>query len=323
MPLRYCRGGASRPASVRAGIHRIAKDSTVVLIHDLARPAVTPAAIRAVVNAVRACNCPAGLAHPCADTVRSFASDPTIEPSHGQLVDRSTLWMMETPQAFPHKLLQQLHATAEDHHTDDLAAAEAAGLPVLIVPSLEPNPKITRPADLPVLHAILTQRSMPDTSASPFRIGFGYDIHRLEHGRKLTIGGVVIPFHSGLAGHSDADVLSHAIADAILGAAGLADIGHYFPNNDPAIAGINSLKILQRARFEAAQRGLSIVNVDATLIAEAPKIGPYISRMKQAVGAALHLAPEAIGIKATTNEGIGSLGAAEGIAAQAVALLSR
>jgi 2-C-methyl-D-erythritol 4-phosphate cytidylyltransferase/2-C-methyl-D-erythritol 2,4-cyclodiphosphate synthase len=231
--------------------------------------------------------------------------------------------MMETPQAFPHKLLQQLHATADDHHTDDLAAAEAAGMPVLMVPSLEPNPKITRPADLPVLHAILTQRSMSNPSASPFRIGFGYDIHRLESGRKLTIGGVVIPFHRGLAGHSDADVLSHAIADAILGAAGLADIGHYFPNNDPTIAGINSLKILQRARFEAAQRGLSIVNIDATLIAEAPKIAPYISRMKHAVGVALNLAPEAIGIKATTNEGIGALGAAEGIAAQAVALLSR
>lgn len=155
----------------------------------------------------------------------------------------------------------------------------------------------------------------------PFRVGLGYDIHPFADGRKLVLGGVEIPFSRGLQGHSDADVLTHALADAILGAAGLPDIGHFFPNSDPAIAGIDSQEILRRAVAEARQLGWGVGNVDIALIAEEPKIAPHLDAMRSRLAASLEIPPGAIGLKATTNEKIGSLGRAEGIAAHAVCLL--
>ena len=155
----------------------------------------------------------------------------------------------------------------------------------------------------------------------PYRIGYGYDIHSFQEGRKLILGGVEIPSEVGLIGHSDADVLSHAIADAILGACGLKDIGYYFPNTDPNIEGISSLKIIEKAVSEADNTGYVVGNVDCTLIAEKPKIGPHINTIKSALGTVLNITPDRIGIKATTNEGIGDLGRAEGMAAQAACLL--
>ena len=157
--------------------------------------------------------------------------------------------------------------------------------------------------------------------APPFRIGTGYDIHRFAAGRALILGGVNIPHHQGLDGHSDADSLTHAIADALLGAAGLPDIGHYFPPGDPAFKDINSQIILKRVVQELDNAGYGIGNIDATVIAEAPRIGPYIPSMKKALGATLQIAPEAIGIKATTNEKLGDIGRGQGIAAIAVCLL--
>jgi 2-C-methyl-D-erythritol 2,4-cyclodiphosphate synthase len=153
------------------------------------------------------------------------------------------------------------------------------------------------------------------------RIGTGYDIHRLVEGRQLVLGGVHIPHSKGLLGHSDADVLSHAIADAMLGAAGLGDIGYYFPNNDPEIEGIDSQIILKKTVEEIAKHGLKPHNVDAALIAEEPKIGPHLDAMKEKLSESLGIAPGSIGIKATTNEGIGDLGKGAGIAAHAVCLL--
>lgn len=154
------------------------------------------------------------------------------------------------------------------------------------------------------------------------RIGTGYDIHRLVGGRLLVLGGVEIPYNKGLLGHSDADVLSHAIADAILGAAGLPDIGFYFPNTDPSIEGIDSQEILKRAVAEAQEEGLRLVNVDSTLIAEEPSIGMHIAAIKQRLSQSLGIPAAAIGIKATTNEGVGDLGKGMAIAAQAVCLLA-
>ncbi|MBX9578165.1 MAG: 2-C-methyl-D-erythritol 2,4-cyclodiphosphate synthase [Chthoniobacterales bacterium] len=153
------------------------------------------------------------------------------------------------------------------------------------------------------------------------RTGIGYDVHRFELGRPLILGGVSIPHPDGmgLAGHSDADVLCHAIADAILGAAGKRDIGYYFPNTDPAIAGISSLKILEKAIQLLSEDQMRLVNIDATLIAEQPMINPHIEEMKKKIAQALHLDVSFIGIKATTNEGLGFLGRGEGIAAMAVA----
>lgn len=154
------------------------------------------------------------------------------------------------------------------------------------------------------------------------RTGIGYDVHPFAHGRPLILGGVQIPHTRGLAGHSDADVLCHAIADAVLGALGLPDIGHYFPPTDASIEGISSLKILEKARDLAAGRSAVIENIDSTLIAEAPKILPHAAAMKARIGAALGIAPDQVGIKATTNEKMGFVGRGEGIAALAVAALT-
>jgi 2-C-methyl-D-erythritol 2,4-cyclodiphosphate synthase len=151
------------------------------------------------------------------------------------------------------------------------------------------------------------------------RCGNGYDAHRLAAGRKLILGGVEIPFERGLDGHSDADVLCHAIADALLGAVGEGDIGHHFPNTDESIRGISSIEILQRVNALLGEIHARAVNVDATLIAEAPKIAPHIPAMREKIAAALHLETSRVSIKATTNEGLGTIGRGEGMAAMAVA----
>ena len=150
-------------------------------------------------------------------------------------------------------------------------------------------------------------------------VGIGYDVHRLVTGRKLVLGGVEIPYDRGLDGHSDADVLTHAISDALLGAAGERDIGHHFPNTDPSIKGIDSQEILGRVQAILTARQLAIVNIDCSLIAEAPKIGPYLAKMRARISETLQIPVKRIGIKATTNEGIGFIGRGEGIAAMAIA----
>jgi 2-C-methyl-D-erythritol 2,4-cyclodiphosphate synthase len=153
--------------------------------------------------------------------------------------------------------------------------------------------------------------------------GIGYDVHRFAANRPLILGGVEIPGSPGLEGHSDADVLSHAVADAILGAIGEPDIGHFFPNTDESIRGISSLEILRRVRAHAGVKFADLLNIDATLIAERPKIAPHLPAMKAALAAALELPENCIGVKATTNEGLGFIGRGEGIAAMAVASVDR
>lgn len=157
----------------------------------------------------------------------------------------------------------------------------------------------------------------------PFRVGLGYDIHRFKEGRALVLGGVQIPHNKGLDGHSDADCLTHALADAVLGALGLADIGHFFPNDDPTCKGIDSQEILARAVAEARSRGYRVGNVDIALIAEEPKIAPHLSAMKTRLAQTLGVGVTEVGLKATTNEKIGDLGRSAGIAAHAVCMLVR
>jgi 2-C-methyl-D-erythritol 2,4-cyclodiphosphate synthase len=154
---------------------------------------------------------------------------------------------------------------------------------------------------------------------SAFRCGIGYDAHRLVSGRKLILGGVKIPHPRGLEGHSDADVLSHAVADAVLGALGAGDIGKHFPNTEESIRGISSIEILRHVATIAAQKNARVVNVDATVLAEAPKISPHIAAMQEKIANALGVKANAISIKATTNEGLGAIGRSEGMAAIAVA----
>ena len=151
------------------------------------------------------------------------------------------------------------------------------------------------------------------------RSGIGYDVHQFAEGRPLVIGGVTIPHSHGLSGHSDADVLCHAIADAILGAVGLPDIGYYFPPSDPEIEGISSLKILEKCKALLDEKGATLNNIDSSMIAESPKVLPYAEEMKEKIGAALGLTPGRVGIKATTNEAMGFVGRGEGMAAMAIA----
>ncbi|MCI9221785.1 MAG: 2-C-methyl-D-erythritol 2,4-cyclodiphosphate synthase [Oscillospiraceae bacterium] len=153
------------------------------------------------------------------------------------------------------------------------------------------------------------------------RIGHGYDVHRLVEGRKLILGGVEIPFEKGLLGHSDADVLAHAVMDALLGAAALGDIGKLFPDSDPAYAGADSLVLLRRVAEVLAEHGYGIGNVDATVLAQRPKLAPHIPEMRERLAAAMGVGPGRVSVKATTEEGLGFTGTGEGIAAHAVALI--
>lgn len=153
------------------------------------------------------------------------------------------------------------------------------------------------------------------------RIGFGYDVHPLVEGRKLVLGGVEIPFEKGLEGHSDADVLLHAICDGILGALGEGDIGKHFPNTDPQFKGISSLQLLRAVAVKMAEKNFIIGNLDSTVVAERPKIGPFIPQMKEQIAGALRISPQRINIKATTSEGLGFIGEGKGMAAYAVVLL--
>ena len=153
------------------------------------------------------------------------------------------------------------------------------------------------------------------------RIGHGYDVHRLAQGRKLILGGVVIPFEKGLLGHSDADVLTHAVMDALLGAAALGDIGRLFPDSDPAYAGADSLELLKRVAAVLRENGYKIGNVDATALAQRPRLAPHIPLMRERLASAMGIAPGQVSVKATTEEGLGFTGAGEGIAAHAVALV--
>ena len=153
------------------------------------------------------------------------------------------------------------------------------------------------------------------------RVGQGYDVHRLVEGRKLILGGVEIPYEKGLLGHSDADVLTHALMDALLGACALGDIGHLFPDNDPAYAGADSLKLLEHVAKLLGERGFSIKNVDATVLAQKPKLAPHIPRMRENLARAMGVGPEQVNVKATTEEGLGFTGSGEGMAAHAVCLI--
>ncbi len=154
------------------------------------------------------------------------------------------------------------------------------------------------------------------------RIGMGYDVHRLVEGRELIMGGVKIPYEKGLLGHSDADVLLHAISDALLGAAALGDIGKHFPDTDPAYKGISSLLLLEKVGDLLEEKGYLIENIDATIIAQAPKMRPYIDTMRENIAGALHISPEQVNVKATTEEGLGFTGSGEGISSQAICLLT-
>jgi 2-C-methyl-D-erythritol 4-phosphate cytidylyltransferase / 2-C-methyl-D-erythritol 2,4-cyclodiphosphate synthase len=312
-------GGNQRQASMANGAGATADDLEVVLVHDAARPLITPTLVDACAVMARRTGA-AILATPLADTIKRVRDNAIVET-----VDRSGLWAAQTPQGFRRAdLLDACRvAMAEGvEFTDEASLAEALGRPVAIVPGDRLNLKITHPEDLDLVDALLRQRQGEPTLQVP-RTGIGYDVHRFADGRRMVLGGVEIPFERGLDGHSDADVLLHAIADAMLGAAALGDIGVHFPPTDETWRDLDSRDIVRHAVALLATHGWRPVNIDATIIAEAPKINPHVPRMREEIARATGLASDAISIKATTNEGMGFVGREEGIAALATATIAR
>ena len=305
-------GSATRQTSVLAGLEALhAHMPDRVLIHDAARPFVTRDVISRVLSSLDAH--PAAIAaEPLADTLKRAAPDGTIAAT----VDRAGLWRAQTPQGFDFAAILAAHrkaASAGRHDfTDDAALAEWAGLPVMLVAGSSDNTKITTSEDL-----IGANRAMSPQMQS--RTGLGFDVHAFTAGDHVWLGGVKIPHTHALDGHSDADVVLHALTDALLGTIGDGDIGQHFPPSDPKWKGAASILFLEDAVRRVRARGGRIVNADITVLAEAPKVGPHRAAMQAEIATALGCEPRDVGIKATTTETLGFVGRREGIAAMAVA----
>lgn len=313
-PLEIVAGGERRQDSVAHAFARVSDRADIVVIHDAARPFVTDDTIRRTVAA--AAETGAAIAAIAArDTVKRAGANRIVSAT----LPREEIYLAQTPQAFRTSVLREALALGVDA-TDEAMLAERAGHVVQIVEGDPRNMKITTPEDLATAERLL---GLTAPVAPALRIGNGYDLHRLVEGRPLVLGGVTIPFDKGLLGHSDADVICHAVTDAILGAAGAGDIGRHFPDHDPAWKGANSLDLLQRAMAVVKSTGLSIVNVDVVVIAQKPKLVPYIDAIRTNLAAVLECEASQISVKGKTNEGVDSMGAGESIAVHAVALLVR
>jgi len=324
-PLRLVAGGERRQDSVANAFHAVAAASDLVVIHDAARPFVTADLIGRTIAAARESGA-AVAALQARDTVKRAAGRPPEGGRDGRLVietvPRDTIFLAQTPQAFQRRVLEAALAFADREKidaTDEAFLAERAGFPVRVVEGEPSNIKITTADDLTIAEAIA--RTGAGRPARTGRAGTGYDLHRLVEGRPLVIGGVTIPFDRGAIGHSDADVVCHAITDAILGAVGLGDIGRHFSDSDERWKDASSLDLLRRAVAMAADRGYEVGNVDVTVILERPKIAPHVDAMRQAIAAALGIDAARVSVKGKTNEGVDAVGRGEAIAAHAIALV--
>jgi 2-C-methyl-D-erythritol 4-phosphate cytidylyltransferase/2-C-methyl-D-erythritol 2,4-cyclodiphosphate synthase len=342
-------GGNDRQSSVYLGLQACTSSSgnggfEYIAVHDAARPCITPEIIAQGVAAARE--------HGAVTVAVRLADSLVRGPGNiiEEYVPRDGLWRVQTPQVFRRTLLEEAHQSANQnniHATDDAGLVRRLGHPVYIVPGSPENLKVTEAADLMVAEAVVgegksptsptpnTQHPTPspspttDPSASAppttnFRIGHGYDVHPFTEGRRLFLGGVEFPEATrGLLGHSDADVVLHAVCDAILGAAGLGDIGHFFPPSDPAHKDRRSTEFLAEVAARVRADGWAVANMDVTILAETPKIGPKADAMKQVIAGLLSVEVGQVGIKATTNERLGFIGRGEGIAVHATTLLYR
>jgi 2-C-methyl-D-erythritol 4-phosphate cytidylyltransferase / 2-C-methyl-D-erythritol 2,4-cyclodiphosphate synthase len=308
-------GGEDRQASVAAGLAALPPGHDPVLVHDAARPFLSSRLVRDVLRAA-AVDGAATAALAMNETVKR-GEDGWVR----ETVDRAALHRIQTPQAFCRATLEEAHQAAlRDgfRGTDDAVLVERLGRPVRLVAGDAWNVKVTVPEDIAMAEALLGRgdRGAP-------RVGIGFDAHRFAAGRRLVLGGVTIAHPRGLLGHSDADVVAHAVMDALLGAAGCGDIGQHFPPTDPAYAGADSLVLLRRVREMIARRGWRPAQVDIVVMAEAPRLAPHIPAMREALAAALEVSPEQVNVKATTLEGMGAFGREEGVGAHAVASVLR
>ncbi len=316
MLLEPVTGGATRQMSVSAGLQALTAiegDNSIdaVLIHDAARPFVDDDVIGRVVAGLR--SDPAVVAAmPLADTLKNVDSTNRVSGT----VDRTGLWRAQTPQGFHFGLICSAHeqaATAgRTDFTDDSALVEWVGHRVKVVEGSRQNEKLTTREDL-----VMADRMVGGAGAYEYRNGTGFDVHRFKAGNHVTLGGIRVDHDASLDGHSDADVVLHAVTDALLGAIAEGDIGTHFPPTDPAWKDAASDRFLVDAVERIAARGGQIVSVDLTVICEAPKIGPHREAMRESISGLLGIANDRVSVKATTSEGLGFTGRREGIAALA------
>lgn len=313
--MRIVPGGVTRQDSVWNGLQALPEAANNVLIHDGARCLVDEATICRCMEAVERCG--TGVAAiPAVDTIKQVDESLRVTGTP----DRASLRAVQTPQGFTVELIRRAHLAAQaDHYlgTDDASLVEHLGLPVQLTEGSRRNIKLTTPEDITMAEAMLN-----DIPALPsFRVGMGYDVHRLVEGRDLILCGVTVPHTLGLLGHSDADVALHALMDAMLGAAALGDIGKHFPDTDMRYKGISSMKLLEHVVALLKEHQLRVTNADVTIVAQKPKLLPHIPLMRETVAAALQLPLDRVNVKATTTERLAFEGREEGISAQAICML--
>jgi len=315
LSVRIVSVGATRQESVWNGLCALPGDCTHVLIHDGARCLVNEATIRRCMEAAELHG--SGVAAiPAIDTIKEVNDEDIVTATP----DRNHLRAVQTPQAFPVDLIRAAHEAARiDGYigTDDASLVERMGIPVHLTWGDRQNIKLTTPEDMKMAEAFL-DRPFPS-----LRIGQGYDVHRLVPDRKLILCGVKVPHNLGLLGHSDADVALHALMDAMLGALALGDIGKHFPDTDERYRGISSMKLLAHVVELLASQNARVTNCDVTIVAQKPKLLPFIADMRANVAAALHLPFERVNVKATTTEHLSFEGREEGISAQAVCMVEQ
>ena len=304
LPTVFAPAGDTRTQSVKNAAAIVEGD--IVLIHDGARPLVTPREIQQSIDDAFKFGSSV-ICTPVKDTIRCSDGERSFCPP------RDTLYTVRTPQTFSLSLYRYALENVSGEYTDDSQLLDTIGVAPHITVGEYQNIKLTTREDIAVARIYLGGEKM--------RIGHGYDVHRLVEGRALILGGVNIEYKKGLLGHSDADVLVHAIMDALLGAAALGDIGKLFPDNDPRYSGADSLMLLKEVVRVLHDAGHEIENIDATVIAQAPKLSPHIDEMRKNIAAAAGVNISQISVKATTEEGLGFSGSGEGIAAHAVALI--
>ena len=310
--VRVIAGGSRRQDSVANAFDRVLPESDVILVHDAARPFVSSDLISRAIDAA-AEHGAAIAALPASDTVKRVEGDGS-QAVIVETIPRVSVYLAQTPQAFRREILSAAVALgrAGVDATDEAMLAERAGHRVHVVEGDPANVKITTARDLDRARrmAVVT------------RIGTGYDLHRLVEGRPLILGGVTIPSETGATGHSDADVVCHAIIDAVLGAVCAGNVGQHYPDTDPRWKGASSIQMVRDSVRLIHARGFAIENVDVTVVLERPKIAPFIDQIRAGLAEALGIAADQVSVKGKTNEGVDAVGRGEAIAAHAVALVS-
>ena len=316
------KGGATRADSVGAGLRELlisgASETDWVLVHDAARCMVTSEQINALIDACHTDAVGGLLAHKLADTLKCETQEGRV----AHTVDRADKWLAQTPQMFRLGPLLNALAHAGDAVTDESSAMELMGQSPRLVAGNAQNFKVTYPEDFALAEAIFNSRLERRAMNAPsFRIGEGWDVHALVEGRPLMLGGVHVPHTHGLLGHSDADVLLHAVTDALLGAAALGDIGRHFSDTDAAYKNADSWVLLQQTATLVRKAGFQIGNVDCTVVAQAPKLASFMPAMCQRIAQALDVDVSRVNVKAKTAEKIGPVGQGQSMEARAVALI--